>query len=237
MKPIYIFRHNEYVNAGYFAEKLERKNFAYKLIAIDQGHTLPNDVDSASGLAFLGGTMSVNDSLPWVNDELKLVQKAARDKFPIFGHCFGAQLISKALGGDVIAMPAKEVGWHTIGFIDNHISQRWFSQLPRDMEALLWHEDSMTIPPSAVPLYSTAFSIHQAFTVDNIIATIPHVEVTTSMLLQWLKLYSEDLVPVSESVQSVQMITQNLRQRISRMRLLTDALYDNWISMVIRYNK
>lgn len=43
--------------------------------------------------------MSVNDDLPWIGSELKLIRQAVSSDIPLLGHCFGGQLISKALGG------------------------------------------------------------------------------------------------------------------------------------------
>ena len=237
LKPVRIFRHDDRIEAGYFAETLERINLSYELVAIDQGDPVLADVRNISGLAFLGGTMSVNDSFTWINDELNLICSAAEKKLPVLGHCFGAQLMSKALGGKISSMPRKEIGWYTIKFLDNEVSKQWFSQLPQTVDAMLWHEDAMTIPQGAVPLYATAFNPYQGFTIDNMIATIPHVEVTATMLSSWLEVYGHDLTPLSASVQSVEEVSKNLNERVSAMQQLTDVLYDRWLGMVVRYNQ
>lgn len=237
LKPVRIFRHDDWIEAGYFAETLERKNLNYELVAIDQGDPVPADVGNISGLAFLGSTMSVNDSFTWINDELNLICSAAEKKLPVFGHCFGAQLMSKALGGEISTMPRKEIGWYAIEFLDNEISRQWFSQLPQTVDAMLWHEDAMTIPQGAVPLYATAFNPYQGFTIDNMIATIPHVEVTAAMLSSWLEIHGYDLAPLSASVQSVEEASKNLDERVSAMQQLADVLYDRWLGMVAAYNQ
>ncbi len=232
MRPIRIFRHDNWIEAGYLAETLERRNFSYELVAIDQGDSVPASVGDVSGLAFLGGTMSVNDLFSWIDDELNLIRSAAERKIPVFGHCFGAQLISKALGGTVSTMPRKEIGWYAVEFSDNKISRQWFSQLPQIVDVMLWHEDAMTIPQGATPLYATAFNPYQAFVFDNMIATIPHVEVTTAMLSKWLEVYGDDLAPHSTSVQSLEEVSKHLDNRVNTMQQLTDVLYDRWLDMI-----
>ncbi len=237
MKPIRIFRHDDWIGAGYFVETLDRLQIAYELIAIDTGDIVTDRLEDASGLVFLGGTMSVNDPLTWVDDELNLIRNAAKRKFPVFGHCFGAQLISKALGGSISKMPAKEIGWHAIEFKDNEITREWFNKLPRTIKVMLWHEDAMTLPQGATPLYSTAFCPQQAFIFDNMIATIPHIEVTSAMLKNWLDLYGYDLTPISASVQSIEEVSSNLDMRIRDMQQLSDVLYKRWLDIVRRYNQ
>lgn len=237
LKPIRIFRHDNWIEAGYLAEALERSNFSYELVAIDEGDPVPAGVGDVSGLAFLGGTMSVNDPFSWIDDELNLIRNAAERKIPVFGHCFGAQLMSKALGGEISSMPRKEIGWYAVEFSDNEVSKQWFSHLPQTVDVMLWHGDAMTIPQEAAPLYTTAFNPHQAFVIDNMIATIPHVEVTAAILSKWLEVYGDDLVPLSASVQSFEEVSKNLNKRVSAMQQLTDVLYNRWLGMVTAYSQ
>lgn len=237
MKPIRIFRHDKWVGAGHFIDTLERHNFCYELIAIDQGEAVADDFQDVSGLVFLGSTASVNDEFSWIENELSLIRRAVKQKFPLFGHCFGAQLVSKAMGGDVVPMQVKEIGWHTIEFLDNSITRKWFNDLPLKVEAFHWHEDSLTVPEGTTPLYGTRFCPNQAFVADNLIATIAHVEVTSDLLKQWLNEYGYDLSPVSESVQSVEQVEKNMNARIQKMQQLTDVLYSRWLNMVTTYNR
>jgi len=182
MKPIRIFRHEDWIKAGHLTDTLEQRGIPYELVALDAGEPVPDRVDDVSGLAFLGGTMSVNDPLPWIEDELRLIRRAKDKRLPVLGHCLGSQLISKALGGVVRPMPAKEIGWHEVTLLDNPAVQEWFGQLPRTLELLIWHHDAFTLPAGATPLYSSRFCPEQAFVIDTMIATVAHVEVTSALL-------------------------------------------------------
>ena len=62
----------------------------------------------------MGGPMSVNDPLPWIEQELSLIRKAQDKGLPVLGHCLGGQLISRALGGTISANPVKEIGWYPV---------------------------------------------------------------------------------------------------------------------------
>lgn len=232
MKPIRIFRHEDWIKAGHLTDTLERRDIPYELVAIYEGMSVPDRVDDVSGLAFLGGTMSVNDPLPWIDDELRLIRRSAERRLPVLGHCLGSQLISKALGGVVQPMPAKEIGWHGVTLLDNPATREWLSDVPRTLDILVWHHDAFTLPEGATPLYSSRFCPDQAFVIDNMVATVAHVEVTSSLLEEWLDIYGYDLDPVSDSVQSVEEVGRNLEERIPAMQQLTNAIYDWWLGRI-----
>jgi len=61
MKPVAIFRCARTEGPGYFATVLERRSIAWKLFALDEVQPVPKDARAFSGMAFMGGPMSVND--------------------------------------------------------------------------------------------------------------------------------------------------------------------------------
>ena len=61
MKPIRIFRHEDWIQPGRLTEYFDAKAVPWELVCIDRGDAVPQTIDDVSGLAFLGGTMSVND--------------------------------------------------------------------------------------------------------------------------------------------------------------------------------
>ncbi len=236
MKPVRIYRHDEPVGAGYFLDFLKNQQYEYELIAIDQGDAVTLDFDKSSGLVFLGGDSSVNDSFSWIEDEINLIQRATAENFPIFGHCFGAQLISKALGGIVSPMQHKEIGWFTLDWVENPVSQEWFSQLSDEIKAIHWHEYSLTIPNGATSLFGTQYCPNQAFVQNNIVATTAHVEATPALLKQWVAEYGDDLPPASQTIQSKSEILKDVKVRVENMQRLTNVLYERWLIMLQRYH-
>ena len=236
MKPVRIYRHDEPVGAGYFLDFLKSQAIEYELIAIDQGETVTFDYDQTSGLVFLGGDSSVNDSFSWIDDEISLIQQAAAENFPIFGHCFGAQLISKALGGAVSCMSQKEIGWFALDWAENSIAQEWFGQLSNSIKAMHWHQYSLTIPAGATSLFGTDYCPNQAFVINNMIATTSHVEATADLVQEWVSVYADDLNPVSNTLQSESEILKDINRRVSSMQCLTNILYMRWLAMMQSYN-
>src|SRR5690606_40885443 len=67
-----------------------------QLIKVDAGENPPDSIKPFSGLVFMGGPMSVNDDLPWIESSLNLIRQAIDLEIPVLGHCLGGQLIAKA---------------------------------------------------------------------------------------------------------------------------------------------
>jgi GMP synthase-like glutamine amidotransferase len=143
MKPVAIFRHARTEGPGYLADFLDVRNIPWRLIRIDAGDPLPGSCHDFSGLAFMGGPMSVNDDLPWIPPVLALIRGAVAADIPVLGHCLGGQLMSKALGGVVTKNPVKELGWGKTEVADNATARKWFGDI-RSFDSFHWH-----VKPSA----------------------------------------------------------------------------------------
>ena len=102
MKPIRVFSHVACEHPGYLCEHLDKRGICYEKIYIGRGEPIPKQIDDVSGLVFMGAPVSVNDPLPWIAEELALIRLASQAGIPILGICFGGQLISKALGKELL---------------------------------------------------------------------------------------------------------------------------------------
>jgi GMP synthase-like glutamine amidotransferase len=233
MKPLYIFRHINCEGPGYLSEVLAREKVPFRLVAIDQDEALPRNIENCSGLVFMGGPMSVNDSLPWIEQELTLIRMAQAQGMPILGHCLGGQLISKALGGEISANPVTEIGWHPVRSSDNPTAQDWLGDL-HETTLFHWHGETFSIPDGAEVILENDNCSHQAFAIGNTLALQCHVEMTAPMVSEWSTLYKDELVNPSPSVQSAQQMTEGLEQRIAEAQQAADVLYQRWLEPLSR---
>lgn len=231
MKKLLVFRHESWIKGGHLVVLLERLGIPLQWVKIDKNNIIPEIIaDDVAGLIFLGGTMSVNDPLPWVEKELNLIRLAEKYEIPVLGHCLGSQLISKALGGIISPMPEKEIGWHTITCLNNPIAHEWFSNIPKQTKIMLWHHEEFTIPDGAVPLYESKYCKNQAFIIGNMLATVGHIELSLLMLNNWLEIYGHDITPNNKSVQSIEEIRANMKDKMQKMHELTNSFYFKWLA-------
>lgn len=229
MKPVRIFRHIDCEGPGYLAAYLERRRVPYELVRIDQGEAVPARIDDVSGLVFMGGSMSVNDDLPWIDDELALIRHATAQQLPILGHCLGGQLIAKALGGVVSRNAVKEIGWLPVAALEAPAATDWLSGLPPRFEVFHWHGETFSIPARAQRILRSAFCANQGFVMDNILALQFHLEMTPELVRQWTEAYSPELAVPSASVQDAAQVARDLDQRITALARVADVLYNRWL--------
>ena len=236
MRPLTIFRHIACEGPAYLAEVLERHAIPWRLIRIDEGEMLPETLDDCSGLVFMGGPMSVNDPLPWVEQELKLIRMAQAANIPVLGHCLGGQLISKALGGTISANPVKEIGWHSVRSSRTTAADSWLAGLPEANTLFHWHGETFSLPEGAELILENDNCTHQAFALGNTLALQCHVEMLEPMVGEWAALYAHEIQHSSPTVQSAEQMTADLPARIAAARHVADSVYERWLAPLLADN-
>jgi len=233
MKPLTIFRHIECEGPGYLATVLEQHCVPYRLVKIDLDEAVPGDIDDTSGLVLMGGPMSVNDHLPWIEPLLSLIRMAHARGMPVLGHCLGGQLISKALGGTVCANPVKEIGWHPVRKSNTPAAADWLSGLPQEFVLFHWHGETFSIPAGAQRILENDNCNNQGFAWGNTLALQCHVEMTAAMVSDWASLYREEIAAPSATIQSAATMTTGLADRIATARQIADRLYQRWLQPLL----
>jgi GMP synthase-like glutamine amidotransferase len=232
MKPIAIFRLYEIEGPGYFATFLDSHSIPWKLFKIDNGENFPSNPNQFSGLVFMGGTMSANDSLPFISGALALIKQAVSYNIPVLGHCLGGQLMSKALGGQVSRSAVKEIGWGKVVVADNPIARKWFGNL-HNFESFHWHGEYFTLPDGATQLLSSKCCENQAFAIGAHLGIQCHLEMTEKMVNKWYEAGAQEIASSSgPAVQSLEAVQINLTNRIASLNEVAEHLYLKWISKV-----
>jgi GMP synthase-like glutamine amidotransferase len=230
MKPVAIFRHAPTEGAGYFATVLERAGVPWTLVKVDAGEAVPADPREFSGLAFMGGPMSVNDDLAWIAPVLRLIRESVDAGVPVLGHCLGGQLISKALGGMVSRNPVKEIGWGDVTVTDVPAARRWFGQAPSSFVSFHWHGETFSIPEGAERVLGNAHCENQAFVFGPHLAMQCHIEMTAEMIDTWCDTGAGEISrSKSPAVQAVATIKQDVDARLRALHAVADGVYARWI--------
>ncbi|QRF91142.1 glutamine amidotransferase [Alcaligenes faecalis] len=98
MKPILVLQHEVTQGPGVLLDHLESHGLPYHLCMSPLDGRAPVSARDYSGVVVLGSDRSVNDLLPWIEQEHALLQDAVQRHVPVLGHCFGAQLLARSLG-------------------------------------------------------------------------------------------------------------------------------------------
>ncbi len=200
----------------------------------DAGDRVPTSPDSFSGLVFMGGPMSVNDLLPWIEPTLKLIRQAVAADIPVLGHCLGGQLIAKALAGEIGPNPVKEIGWGKVQVENTPLARDWFGEIST-FEAFHWHGETFSLPPGAVRILSSAACANQAYVISNKhLGMQCHVEMTRPMIEQWCTIGADEILAASSSpaVQSGADILAQTEAKLGPLNQVAEVLYSRWLTGV-----
>jgi GMP synthase-like glutamine amidotransferase len=237
LKPIRIFTHVTCEQPGYFCEYLEKRGVSYEKVYIGRGEPVPKRIDDVSGLVFLGSSVSVNDPLPWVFEELALIKLATQAHVPILGICFGGQLISKVLGGEVCSASMMQIGWHRIGLSEHAKDLFIKSDLLDDFCGFEWHGDTFSLPKGAFPLFSGDCIKNQGFLWKNCLALQFHPEIIKPMVYEWIERYEHCLKKPSECIQSKEQILENIDECLAQQNIVANAIFNWWLEQVFLYRE
>lgn len=235
MKPVAIFRHSSIEGPGYIAEFLDRNDVPRQLVRIDQGDAVPADAAQFSGLIFMGGPMSVNDDLPWIEPTLELIRQAVGHDIPVMGHCLGGQLMAKALGGVVAKNPVKEIGWGEVTVMPGETAYAWLGDL-RSFDSFHWHGETFSLPSGAVPLLSSSYCANQGFVLGKHLGLQCHVEMTGPMIRAWCENGAGEIAVSADSpgVQSAAAMQAEMDGKLPQLHAAADRLYTRWLESVAR---
>ena len=183
---VVALRHVPFEGLGHIQPILEERGFAIEFADLYRSDAQPPEAATAAGLIFMGGPMSVNDGLPYLEQEIEYIQRAANAGQPVLGVCLGAQLAAKALGARVYRNPVSEIGWFTVRPTSAAREDSLFRDF-RDTETVFhWHGETFDLPASGTLLACSERCRNQAFRLGSCIYGLQfHLEVTPEMIADW----------------------------------------------------
>ena len=235
MKPVAILRFSPSEGPAYFADWLDRNAVDWRLIAVDGAADVPVDPLEYSGIAMMGGPMSVTDPLPWIETLSSLLRNAVARRVPVIGHCLGGQLLAQALGARVRRTATPEIGWVDVEVSDAASARDWFGGRLR-FNAFQWHYEIFDLPAGATCVLTNAFNPDQAYVVDGIHLGLQcHVEMTPGLVEAWCDNAAAEIAsPAPPALQSRGEIMGDLSGRIGALQSVADDVYARW-SLALRH--
>jgi GMP synthase (glutamine-hydrolysing) len=157
MKRALIIRHAAPESlAGNYRPVLEERGYQLEALNVFESAPAfdrfsPPDLAGISLILVLGGPLSANDDYPALHRERAYLKDAMDRGKPVFGVCLGAQMMAKALGGEVQPTGGYQFGLRRISVTAEGDADPVFSEIAVPLVPTL-HGDCFTIPPGAIKL-------------------------------------------------------------------------------------
>lgn len=183
---VLVFRHVPFEDVGYIGDLLRERGIGCDYADLYREGAPAPDIAPYAGLIFLGGPMSANHPLPYLDRERALISQAAERGQPLLGICLGSQLMARSLGAEVHRNGEKEIGWFDIHFTEAAADDALFGGIRGPETVFHWHGETWELPPGAERLAWSQACTNQAFRAGrNIYGLQFHLEVTPAMVADW----------------------------------------------------
>ena len=221
MSEVLVVQNTKIEGTGYLGELLNKDGFVIHSVNAKY-ENLPEK--NYSLVVILGAPESVNDNLPYLQAEQKLIKKTVDANIPVLGICLGSQLIAKTFGGKVYSGPKKEIGFYHDLRIDNN--SKLFSGFTNPFTVFHWHGDTFDLPEKAIRLAHSENYQNQAFQINSAVGLQFHLEVNAEMVNLWLDKTREKLeqIPYIDP----QKIRSDIDENISIVKNNMNNFYNNF---------
>lgn len=228
MRPVAICRFAPHEGPGYFATYLTEHGVPWRLVKIDEGDAVPLP-DEIGGLGLMGGPMSVNDPLSWIEPVLGLIRQCVEGEVPVIGHCLGGQLMAKALDGKVTRNSIKEIGWGRVDVARSRVAREWGPAEP--FLGYHWHGETFSVPAGAERVWSSVHCENQAFALNDHFAMQCHIEMTEALIESWCDTGAREIdenLGRSPAVQSAEAMRHDMPAQLDALHRIAGRVYERW---------
>ena len=231
MQPVLILQHQVPERPAYLTTWLDQHRIAYQTCNAGAGQEFPSSIEPYSALAVMGGAMSANDPLVSNRQAEILILQAMRLNRPVIGHCLGAQLMTRALGGSVSASPQPEIGWQRIDWENDPLVTHWFGLQPAPT-VIHWHYEAFTVPAGATRLASSRACPNQAWALGPHLAMQFHIEMDAVKAQEWARDEDPNWAAARErfdTVQDAESIVRGIEPHLAQHQTTAAHIYSTWL--------
>lgn len=229
---VLILAHNHVSPAGPIARAFEKRGFEVVEMLVVPGELRsspnvnftfpdPSEYDVIVPMGSPWGAWDDKKIGKWLQPELEWLREADQVGTPVFGVCFGGQLLARAHGGSVQHAPEPEIGWRTLETDSPELvgTGPWFQ----------FHYDRWVLPPQAREIARND-KASQAFVLRKNLALQFHPELNVDALAAWIADGAGEMI-LDDGQDPVAML-ETTRQESAAAELRADALVAAFLEQV-----
>ncbi len=193
---VLVVQNFEGTGLGQIAEALDEAGATVETVRAHETEPLPASADAHDALVVLGGGQNARDDAiaPWLPALAGLMREVADSGRAVLGVCLGAQLLARAHGADNLIGAAPEFAWQRVNLTEEGRDDPLFASVPPSFPIFQWHDDTFTLPESAVWLAENAANRNQGFRVGRAGYGIQfHFEADRRMVREWSETFADYL--------------------------------------------
>lgn len=221
-----------------FVERCRVPHSHFRIVNVVRGDTpSPSNLDDIDAVIIGGaGKYSAAEDYDWTGPLLEFVRHIVTEGVPLFGSCWGHQVIARALGGTVeYDAERSELGCWPVELTEAGANDPLFHRFPRRFHANMGHHDRVTeLPPGAVELARND-QPYQAFRLKNmpVYGTQFHSELDAKRERERILVYKKYYREALPDEETVQRVINNLADTTA----VDHLLYDFLTTFVARENR
>jgi GMP synthase-like glutamine amidotransferase len=177
---------------SWLSSKLPEAEF--RSISVEVDNEILPEPNSFDGLILSGSEYGVYDNRPWISPLRTLLLETKKGGKPLFGICFGHQIMADTFGGKA---EKSQIG-NVVGVRQFHFCGNW-------IDAYVWHQDQVTrVPPEAQVTATAEYCAVGALSYDFPAASFQfHPEYTESHLRKMFERSSGYFLTTEEATAAI----------------------------------
>ena len=195
---------------------------------VHRGDNVRTDSIDCDAVLCFGGPQSANDdSLPWLAGVMDCLRASHESGIPVLGICLGSQVLGRAMGGRVDAMPSgPRIGWAETMLTVTGREDPLHRGLPWRMSNFHWNRDCLVELPPGAQVHSTGPSEDiqcwslglRTYGIQN------HPEIAREQVGAWA---ADDAELLGERGISPDVLEEESDARFAEFTRLTDRLFES----------
>jgi GMP synthase (glutamine-hydrolysing) len=230
---ILVFQHVPYEPLGTLDPLLKDAGFRIRYVNFGRDPHQRPSLDKYEALIVLGGPMNAHqiDTYPNLATEVDVIREAVDSGMSVLGICLGAQLLAKAIGGQVSRNAEREIGWYDVQLTEAGQADPVISSFATTQRVFQWHEDGIRLPGGVEHLATSPASTVQAFRCgEHAYGFQFHLEVDASLVERWLTVPGNQPILAAEAGRvDPETIRKQTAQWIGDLEELSRLTFSRWI--------